>query len=213
MRPWVSRIAQNVVIDHFRADATQLKWLDRAVEVQELPPDPAAEGEEAETPPEDPTAPPRPVEIVDERRLVTWLRNSVRTPSDRLTLEMLVEKATTQKSNAAIAAEHGMTEAAFDNRLLRFKARWIPQWKRSEERRKQNLMLMVVVFVLAAAAAIVWWVLHGPKKTEPIGPTEVPVLAPAPTASGPEFDNAQPTQPRDTQPPREEGRKPEGNKK
>ena len=151
--------------------------------------------DEAELSPEDPTAPPRPVETVDERRLVTWLGQNVKTAADRLTLEMLVEKGTTGKSNAVIAAEHAMTEAAFDNRILRFKARWIPQWKRSEERRQRAVLLLVLAGVLVAAA-LAWWLLHRGAKIEEIRPTEVPVLLPAPTASvapPPVFNQADPT--------------------
>jgi DNA-directed RNA polymerase specialized sigma24 family protein len=194
MRPWVSRITQNVVIDHFRANAVHLKWLNRSVDVQELPPDPAAEGEEAEIPPADPTAPPRPIEEMDERMLDSWLEKNVKSKADRLTLEMLRQKARTGATNAQIAAELGITEKAYDNRVLRFKAEWIPKWKRHRREMRRNLALLIVA---AVVAALVGWWLYGRKSVEEIGPTTVPVLRPVPTASAsaePEqFNQAAPT--------------------
>src|SRR6202044_2404521 len=100
MRPWVSRIAQNEVIDHLRGQVTHLRWLKPGVDVQELPPDPAAEGEEAEVPAEDPTTPPRPVEELNPRMLGPWLKANVETKADKLTLEMLERQAATDLTNA-----------------------------------------------------------------------------------------------------------------
>jgi DNA-directed RNA polymerase specialized sigma24 family protein len=197
MRPWISRIAQNLVIDYCRRKGKDLQWLDRSVEVQELPPDDAAEGEEAERPADDPTAPPRPIELADDRKLDPWLGQNVKTAADRLTLEMLRYKGATKKTNAAIAAEFGMTEAAFDRRLQRFKSKWVPAWQREQKRRDRDRAIVWVVLVVLALAALVWWWMHRPK-TEDIRPTSVPVLLPVPSASasaGPEerFNQAVPT--------------------
>jgi hypothetical protein len=90
-----------------------------------------------------------------------------------------------------IAAEFGITENADDQRVQRFKSKWMPKWKK--HRRDQALMVVALVLLLGAA---LWWMLHG-KTEEAIGPTAVPVLAPAPTASvaPPEkFNQADPTQ-------------------
>ena len=151
MRPWVSRIAQNEVIDHCRGQSTHLRWLKPGVDVQELPPDPATAA---------------------------------------------------GQTNAVIAAEFGMSEAAFDQRIARFKAKWIPRWKK--HKREQALF---VVLVLLFLGGLLWWFFHGPKREE-ARPTAVPVLSAAPTPSAaPEeqFDNAEPTQP----PPDDQEKKPQ----
>jgi DNA-directed RNA polymerase specialized sigma24 family protein len=180
MRPWVSRIAQNVVIDFYRDGAKHLTWLKPGVDVQELPPDPGYDGEEGELPPPDPNEAPRPVQELDPRMLHGWLAANLKTKAERLTLEMIEQKAASEVSNADLAAEFGMTEAAFDNRLLRFKAKWIPRWEK--HKRDQVWMVVVLVFV-AAAAGVLWWQLGAKKSGDVIGPTEVPVLQPAPTAT------------------------------
>ena len=190
MRPWISRVAQNHVIDHYRGEAKHLRWLNPSVDVQELPPDAAAEGDDVELPAEDPTAPPRPIEQVDKRMLGPWLHDHVETKAEKLTLEMIKQKAVTGQSNAQVAAEFGMTEGAFDQRVYRFKAKWIPKWKK--HKRDQALVIVLVALLLGAA---LWWLFHG-KAHEEARPTAVPVLAPAPTASvvPEQFNNADPTQ-------------------
>jgi len=193
MRPWVSTIAQNQVIDHYRGNAKHLRWLNRGVDVQELPRDAATEGDEAEVPAADPTAPPRPIEELNPWMLGPWLNANVETKAEKLTLEMMKQKATTQQTNAQVAAEFGITEGALDQRVQRFKAKWIPRWKK--HKRDQALVVVALLIGLLLAGAL-WWLLHG-KAQDAIGPTAVPVLSPAPTASvaPPEqFNNADPTQ-------------------
>ncbi len=193
MRPWVSRIAQNHVIDHYKGNAKHLRWLNRGVDVQELPRDAATEGDEAEVPAADPTAPPRPIEELNERMLGSWLQSNVETKAEKLTLEMMKKKATTQQTNAAVAAEFGITEGALDQRVQRFKAKWIPRWKK--HKRDQALLVFALLLGLLLAGAL-WRLLHG-KTQDAIEPAAVPVLSPAPTASvaPPEqFNNADPTQ-------------------
>jgi hypothetical protein len=202
MRPWVSRIAQNEVIDHLRGQVTHLRWLKPGVDVQELPPDPATEGEEAEVPADDATAPPRPIEEMSPRMIGPWLITSLETKGEKLTLEMWKHKAASGQTNAAVAAEFGMSEAAFDQRIARFKAKWIPRWKK--HKRDQA---MFVVLVLLFLAGLFWWFFHGPQREE-ARPTAVPVLSAAPTASvvPPEpFNNADPTKP----PPDDQQKKPQ----
>jgi DNA-directed RNA polymerase specialized sigma24 family protein len=203
MRPWVSRIAQNVVIDFYRDGAKHLKWLRRDVDVQELPPDAAADGEEGELPPPDPNAPPRPVQELDRRMLHGWLAANVKTKAERLTLEMIEQKAASNVSNADLAAEFGMTEAAFDNRLLRFKNKWIPRW----QKHKRDQVMVIVLLVFAAAAAGLLWSLESSKKKGDVqGPTEVRVLQPAPTATASAVEDPdaapEPEKPEKPKPPR-----------
>jgi len=198
MRPWSSRIAQNAVIDHFRGNARHLKWLDRSVDVQGLPPDAALEADRLEGTPEDPAASPRPIESIDERSVQRWLDTHVTTKADRLTLEMIRQKAAAGTSNAAIAAEFGLTEAAYDQRVHRFKAKWVPRWRQYRKERQWAIVVLRTVGGAALVVAALWWLLYGPKKTERIGPTVVPDLRPVPTGSAPapepdRFDQAQPT--------------------
>jgi DNA-directed RNA polymerase specialized sigma24 family protein len=207
MRPWLSRLTQNVVIDHYRGEAKHLAWLNRSVDVQELPPDEAAEGEDVELSsaapadaagPVDPIAlasPSEPLDVADNDRLNRWLGDNVKTKADRLTLEMLRQKATSKKTNAAVAAEFGMTEAAFDNRLLRFKRQWVPAWKRRESRRTT---VLIVLWLMLAVAAAVWWLLQPRQERVEIRPAPDPLVVPAPTAteepSG-RFDQSRPPVP------------------
>jgi hypothetical protein len=202
MRPWVSRIAQNEVIDHLRGQVTHLRWLKPGVDVQELPPDPATEGEEAEVPADDATAPPRPIEEMSPRMIGPWLIASLETKGEKLTLEMWKHKAASGATNAVVAAEFGMTEAAFDQRIARFKAKWIPRWKK--HKREQALFVALILLFLGG---LFGWFFHGPTREE-ARPTAVPVLSAAPTPSvvPPEqFNNADPTQP---PPSEEDGKKP-----
>jgi DNA-directed RNA polymerase specialized sigma24 family protein len=201
LRPWISRIAQNQVIDHYRGNAKHLRWLNRSIDVQELPRDAATEGDEAEVPAADPTAPPRPIEELNERMLGAWLQANVETKGEKLTFEMMKQKATTLQTNAEVAAEFGMTEGALDQRVQRFKAKWIPRWKKHK---RDQALLVVALFLGLLLAGALWWLLHG-KTQDAIEPAAVPVLSPAPTASvaPPEqFNNADPTQ-------EQEGKKPQ----
>jgi hypothetical protein len=135
------------------------------------------------------------VHEVDERMLGRWLEANVKSRADKLTLEMLKQKAETGKTNAAIAAEFGMTEAAFDNRILRFKAKWIPKW---EQHKKEQRRAVVILVLALLGAAMLWWLLRQKKTQDEIGPTTVPRLGPVPTATasavedGP-FNQAAPT--------------------
>jgi hypothetical protein len=78
--------------------------------------------EEAEVPADDPTAPPRPIKEMSPRMIGPWLSASVETKGEKLTLEMWKHKAASGQTNAVVAAEFGMTEAAFDQRIARFEA-------------------------------------------------------------------------------------------
>jgi DNA-directed RNA polymerase specialized sigma24 family protein len=199
MRPWVARIAQNTVIDHYRGAAKHLRWIDRAVDVQELPPDAATADDEAAMRVGDPTAAPRPVEEMDERMLGRWLDAHVTTKADRLTLEMLKQKGESGKTNAEIAAEYGITEGAYDQRVRRFKAEWVPAWQRYKRERRRAIVLLL----LAAALAVgLWWLLHARKVRDEVVPAEGPVLDPAPTASAQRPEKLDQSLPREQAPPK-----------
>ncbi len=200
LRPWVSRIAQNAAIDHLRRGAKHIKWLDRSVDAQELPPDPAMEGED----PADERrleAVARPSADEDDARgmLGRWIDRQPLTKADRLTLEMIRDQAKNGGTNADLAARYGMTVAAWDNRLLRFKGKYVERWKRHRER--QLVLLLIGVALALVVAVLVGRWLRG--REEPPTPAVVPErvapsasAAPAPApAPAPEdrFNQAAPT--------------------
>ena len=94
---------------------------------------------------------------------------------------MIVAKGASGKTNAEVAAEFGLSEDAFDARIRRFRMKWQPQWKRSEERRSRTILLILGAAAIVLAV-VAWWLLHR-KQVEPIGPTTVPLLVPVPSAT------------------------------
>jgi DNA-directed RNA polymerase specialized sigma24 family protein len=154
LRPWASRAAQNTVIDHYRGDKKHLVWLRRDVDVQELPPDEAVDGDEEERKLE--PVPRPPVEEPDKGMLGTWIDAQPLSKADRLTLEMLRDHAKKGGNNDDLAARFGMTTAAWDNRLLRFKQKWVPRWKK--HRRDRVLLFLVIgAALIAIAIAVLRW--------------------------------------------------------
>jgi DNA-directed RNA polymerase specialized sigma24 family protein len=216
MRAWVSAVTANFVIDLLRASGPGEDAATRAVSAEDLPPDEAEATDALDSPGlgADDAA----FAVKDEAfalgALAEWLTRVVSSKADRLTLEMVASKAKTSASNADLAAEFGMTEAAFDNRLLRFKAKWLPAWQREKARRRRAASLLFVILMLLALAALAWLASRWPRP-KPTSPTleEPPALpVPAPTTSAvPSFDQAFPTKPpsKDDKapPPDEKGRR------
>jgi DNA-directed RNA polymerase specialized sigma24 family protein len=165
LRPWVSRIAQNEVIDQYRRDLKHLVWLNREVDVQELPPDPATEDDD-EPPPRKLDAVPRPTAETPTGMLGAWIDGQRLTKADRLTLEMIRDLAKNGGTNAALAARFGMTETAWDSRLTRFKDKYVPRWQR--HRRNRIVILLVVGGILIALAlAALRWLSRPPSDVHP----------------------------------------------
>jgi DNA-directed RNA polymerase specialized sigma24 family protein len=178
---WIAQVSVNQVKDHYREEAKHERWLNREADVDEVPGGPPMD-DEAEVPADDPTAPPRPVRKVNEEALRSYLRKSTRSAADQLTLEMIETRAARKLTNAQLAAEFGMTEAAYDKRLQRFRTKWVPRWERSEDRKER---IVTVVVIAAIVIFVVVSIVMGLRSAavEPIGPTVVPTLAPAPSAS------------------------------
>ena len=207
MRPWISKAAQWQVIDFYRARAQQLKWENRAADVNELPPDPTSEGDETDVP-VDPTAPPRPVVVVDDERMTTWLDKQKLTAVDKVVLEAIRHKARSKASNEQVATRFGMSLASYESRHARFTAKWVPAWQREKERRRRDRMLLwgwlgpLLLVVVAVVAWMVWkWATgqpqaHGAKEPLRVVPSAsassepVPVVPPVP----PVFNQALPTE-------------------
>jgi RNA polymerase sigma-70 factor (ECF subfamily) len=147
LRPWISSIAKNAAIDHFRRDTVKRGWENREVDVQELPPEPA-------------DAPERPDEAEAEPWMIsTWLEKRVaHHESDRRTYDLLVQKAREEKTYEELAADRGETVTALKTRVHEFKKKYLPLRRRHEERRDMVFFLLrfgrTVLLYAAAAAAI-----------------------------------------------------------
>lgn len=99
MRPWVSTVAANAVVDHYRVKKKEAKVMRRAVELDDLPPDEAIALLEDAAAAADQT-PAETSEDFGEARLTRWLVASVKTKADRMTFEMIRRKAATKAENA-----------------------------------------------------------------------------------------------------------------
>jgi DNA-directed RNA polymerase specialized sigma24 family protein len=133
---WASKIAVRVVVDHFRREEAQAKWLDRDAEIEEL----------AATP--DDTSGP----FVPAWLLTEWLAPLVANdPHHQQTYELLRHKASTQKTLAQVAADHGITEGALKSRVHALKAKYEPRWKR-----RQRMFLLLLLLYCAVGLALVW---------------------------------------------------------
>ena len=198
MRPWIGTVAANATTDYLKERTRDRKRFDRTHDVSDLPDDEAL-SEAVGSIPVVGAASSEPDASLEGGPLYDWLSSRTTSAADKLTLEMIRTKAVTKASNAQVAAEFGMSVAAYDNRLLRFKAKWMPQWKRYQ--RMRLALLLVIVLLLLAMAALAWLIIrprprttHTPQLTPPV----VPVL-PAPSASAsegpPRFDQALPPSP------------------
>ena len=152
---WLGTLTVRAVVNHFRRDAVHANWLRRDVEVEELPPEPDES--------EEPFAP---------KWLVTgWLRPLVaQNPRDQETYELLVYKASTGKTHAQVAANHGMTEGALKTRVRALKTKYEPQW-----RRRREMFVLLILFGLAVTLAAIVWLLS--PSEDPVGPYR-PITAP-----------------------------------
>jgi hypothetical protein len=197
MRPWVSQVAAYTVIDHYREAAKETKADLRPISLEDVPLDEAVMEEpldEGRLDAKDATFEGK-TEPLDSATLVSWLGGVVTSAADLMTLEMIRCKAITGMTNAALAAEFGMTESAYDSRLLRFRSQWVPTWKKEKERRWRIGLLILTIVLLVAVAALaryVWPRLFG--RIDPPARIEAPVPpAPIVTASAPpRFDQAAP---------------------
>jgi DNA-directed RNA polymerase specialized sigma24 family protein len=158
---WASRVAVCTVVDYFRREEVQAKWVDRKTDVENLPPDP-----------DDASGPFAPDWLVTR-----WLAPLVAgDPRHQETYELLRYKAATDKTLAQVAAEHGMTEGALKSRIHTLKPRYEPQWKR-----RQQMFLLLLLFA-ATALAVLAWLLLRPAIPE-IGPDIEPMPRPKATAT------------------------------
>jgi hypothetical protein len=91
-----------------------------------------------------------------------------------------------------------MTAAAYDNRLLRFKAKWVPAWKKERTRRLRKLLLLGVLVLLLLGIALAWLYRAWPRPVPPTAPKAEPKALPVPAESGsvePVFEPAAPPLP------------------
>jgi len=191
MRAWLSRLTQNEVVDYFREENARARWFDRKANVEELPPDPASEGDELDVS-TDPSDPPRPLQTVDDAMLCAWLATQKLSAADQLTLEMLRHREKTGEDNAQVAARFGMSLKAFESRLQRFKAKWGPRWSRERARRTRTMVFLWLVAGLALGL-VAWLLWKGATRERVV--TRPPVVPPVPSASASSSATPEPVEP------------------
>lgn len=133
-----------------------------------------------------------------EGRIVRWLERKVaKSPRDRETFEILLERAREGKTYGEIAEERGMTLTALSSRIFEFKGKYLPRYKR--ERDRSILLILLFGASLVAAAVALWLLLHR-AQVVPVRPAPVPSV----TASAAPFDPAvsPPQPPQDSKPKR-----------
>jgi DNA-directed RNA polymerase specialized sigma24 family protein len=172
LRAWISSVAKNAAIDHFRRDTVKRGWENREVDVEQLPPEAAH-------------APVLPDEAETEPWMISaWLEKRVaHHETDRLTYDLIVEKAREEKTYEQLAAERGESVAALKSRVHEFKKKYVPLRRRHEERRDTFLFwlhfgrdsLLVAAVVAALVLAFLYRMGLGPFAPEP---PPRPALAP-----------------------------------
>jgi hypothetical protein len=98
-----------------------------------------------------------------------------KSPRDKETLELLLEKASSGKTYDQIAAEHGMSLTALAARVFQFKKKYLPRYQRD-----RNRAIVLLLLLAAALALFLWALLHGSQGTH-----REPNLPPVPSASAP----------------------------
>ena len=135
---WLATITVRAIAHHLRGETARARFID---------PESDVDGELTAT--QDDPEP-------DAGWLVsTWLAQAVAAdPRDQETFELLLYKATTGKTNAEVAVDHGMTAPAFANRVLRFKRKYGPRYQR--RRRALGLAILTGAITLALLAWLFW---------------------------------------------------------
>jgi DNA-directed RNA polymerase specialized sigma24 family protein len=154
---WMGTVTARAIVNHFRREAADAKYLEPGVDVQELP----AEPDESQG------------SVAPEWLLTEWLRPRVaEDPRDQETYELLVYKAETGKTHAQVAADHGMSEGTLKSRIRALKMKFEPQWRR----RQRMFVLLILLGVAAAVTGLVWllWPRESPSGSLP--PQEAPIL-------------------------------------
>jgi len=153
---------------HFRRGKTDLAWLNREVDVEKQPDEPA--------------------ELPGDTWLVAhWLDRAVaKDERDQQTYEMIRYKARTGKTDEQVAADHFMTYAAWTCRLSRFRTKYAPRWRRRQ--------LFVILMLGGGAAVVVFLAWHWWKAMQPdIGPDRpFPTPSARPSASAPPVPTDEP---------------------
>jgi DNA-directed RNA polymerase specialized sigma24 family protein len=166
---WLSMVTVRAVARHLRADASRRRWLDVKVDIDdEEGPAGAVATDATET----------------DWLLSRWLAHAVSgSPVDQEVFELIAYKAASGKTYAEVAAEHGTTEHALTLRVARFKAKYLPRYRR----RRTGLALAVLTGALTLA--LLGWLFWRPKPEEAKPPPPRPpvpsAVAPPPVAPPP----------------------------
>jgi hypothetical protein len=173
--PWLTRVAVNARNLYFRQGAAADKWIDKAPEIEDLPPDPndAADEEDAESQPSWLIGP--------------WLEKKVaNNAKDREAYDIVVARAS-GKTYDEIALERGESASALAKKVQRFKDKYVPLRRRYNERRHALLLLLKLFGVSVVAVGIAVAIYFALRPRPP-----VPAPAPAPSASTLPFDDEKP---------------------
>jgi DNA-directed RNA polymerase specialized sigma24 family protein len=177
MPGWLGTVTRRAVYHYFRRAKADLTWLNRDVDPDE-------------------TAGAAPEVPADGWLVSGWLAPAVaHHERDQETYEMIRYKARTGRTDEEVAADHGITYAAWTHRLGRFKSKYLPRWRRRQ--------LAVVLLLVGGAALIIViaWLLWKAGQPSIRPDTAEPIVRPRPSASAPvvpsvrHFDQALPTGP------------------
>jgi DNA-directed RNA polymerase specialized sigma24 family protein len=178
---WMFTIAAHKTADHFRSNAMHARWQNREVDVEQTA------GEPGDDPPPQGDAD----YVTAPWMLDPWLGAHVaHRPRDLETLELLREKARTEKTYEQLAAELGTTAVALETRVYRFRKKYQPIREQFEKRRRMIIILIVGGVLIVIALVLLFWPRARPEATP--DRSVAPRTRPSPTASSSSFDQALP---------------------
>jgi DNA-directed RNA polymerase specialized sigma24 family protein len=189
LRPWISRITATSSIDFMRRTAAYHARFRGEVDVEQMPPDPidAVDDEPSESAPledaKDASA------AASDRGLIgPWIDEKVaHRPGDALMVEMFRYKARHSVTDGQLAATFGLSLEAYESRLRRFRARYVPMRRRHVRRRNALLILLLLAAVLFVILLALW--LPPRRPDTPIGPDRF-VTPPPPTSAPSSTDDS-----------------------
>jgi DNA-directed RNA polymerase specialized sigma24 family protein len=193
---WVAGTAIHAIQGYFRTNARHARHFKEGADVDALVIETPAEPIDAET-------------TTEPWMIGPWLDQRVaKSARDRETLELIVYKARTGKTDEQVCADRNLTIGQLRSRIHYFKKKHQPALARHKERvaeRNRTMLLWLrwggAIVAVAAGIALAWWLLWRPRPD--IRPDRFDVPAkPVPSASAsaaPPFDQALPPAPSATE--------------
>jgi len=201
LRPWVSAIAAHAAIDFLRRQGVHEARFGTGVDVEQLPPDPlyAPDGDAGD--PEDDRVEWRdqaPNAKDDPAMVSPWVDGAVEKRKgnkerDRAMVEMIRFKANHPgMTDAQVAATFGMTPEAYESRLRRFRAYYVPLRQRHVKRRRTILLLVLFGALVVALLAWLLWPRARPLLDISRDPSTTPVPSATTSVTPEKLDQALP---------------------